>query len=194
MDLLDYRELPERRAVRQDRLGRHVRARRPRPPAGLLREDPPPAQARRPADEPRHHRRRHAQPPARRRASATSSSATSSRAASCCTCRTCCETMAEAGLEPVDVENLRPHYATHAVGLERRARGAARPGAQGHARNASCAPTGSTSPAARCASSAAGSRCYQMLGARPTGDIGDGPMRGAQSAFPFNRGYMYPQS
>ena len=34
----------------------------------------------------------------------------------------------------------------------------------------------------------------QMLAARPTGDIGDGPMRGAQSQFPFNRGYMYPPS
>ena len=55
------------RAVRQDRLGRHVRACRPGPAAGLLRQDPRPAQARRAAAEPRHHRRRHAQPPARLR-------------------------------------------------------------------------------------------------------------------------------
>jgi cyclopropane-fatty-acyl-phospholipid synthase len=32
---------------------------------------------------------------------------------------------------------------------------------------------------------------YQMLASRPTGDVADGPMRGAQSAYPFNRGYMY---
>ena len=34
---------------------------------------------------------------------------------------------------------------------------------------------------------------HQMLCARPTGDVESGPMRGAQSEFPFNRGYMYPQ-
>jgi cyclopropane-fatty-acyl-phospholipid synthase len=33
---------------------------------------------------------------------------------------------------------------------------------------------------------------HQMLCARRTGDPGSGPMRGAQSAFPFNRSYMYP--
>jgi cyclopropane-fatty-acyl-phospholipid synthase len=30
-----------------------------------------------------------------------------------------------------------------------------------------------------------------MLASRPSGDVADGPMRGAQCAFPFNRGYMY---
>jgi cyclopropane-fatty-acyl-phospholipid synthase len=34
---------------------------------------------------------------------------------------------------------------------------------------------------------------YQMLCARRTDDVATGPMRGAQSAYPFNRGYMYPQ-
>ena len=34
---------------------------------------------------------------------------------------------------------------------------------------------------------------HQMLASRPSGDVGEGPMRGAQSAFPFNRGYMYAQ-
>ena len=33
---------------------------------------------------------------------------------------------------------------------------------------------------------------YQMLAARPTGDPASGVLRGAQSAYPFNRGYMYP--
>jgi hypothetical protein len=28
---------------------------------------------------------------------------------------------------------------------------------------------------------------------RRTGDPAHGPMRGAQSDYPFNRGYMYPQ-
>jgi len=31
----------------------------------------------------------------------------------------------------------------------------------------------------------------QVLASRPTGSPGDGPMRGAQSAYPFNRGYVY---
>ena len=34
---------------------------------------------------------------------------------------------------------------------------------------------------------------YQMLSARPDGDVATGPMRGAQSSYPFNRGYMYPE-
>ena len=181
------------RAVRQDRLGRHVRARRPGPPARVLRQDPPPAQAGRPAAEPRHHRRRHAQPPARRRASATSSSATSSRAASWCTSRTCSRRPPTPGLEAVDVESLRPHYAktlwawsdaleaqlgtrAHADHRHRAARLPALPRRQRdvlRARLALAAPD-----ALRAAAPATSS---------------DGPMRGAQSAFPFNRGYMYPQ-
>jgi cyclopropane-fatty-acyl-phospholipid synthase len=32
---------------------------------------------------------------------------------------------------------------------------------------------------------------HQMLAARPSGHVDDGPMRGAQSSFPFQRGYMY---
>jgi cyclopropane-fatty-acyl-phospholipid synthase len=32
---------------------------------------------------------------------------------------------------------------------------------------------------------------HQMLAARPSGDVSMGPMRGAQTAFPFQRGYMY---
>ena len=34
----------------------------------------------------------------------------------------------------------------------------------------------------------------QMLASRPTGGIADGPMRGAQSQYPFNRGYMYQKT
>ena len=32
---------------------------------------------------------------------------------------------------------------------------------------------------------------HQMLSARRTGDVESGPMRGAQSSYPFNRAYMY---
>jgi cyclopropane-fatty-acyl-phospholipid synthase len=32
---------------------------------------------------------------------------------------------------------------------------------------------------------------YQMLAARPSGHVGHGPMRGAQSGYPFNRSYIY---
>ena len=34
---------------------------------------------------------------------------------------------------------------------------------------------------------------HQMLAAKPTGDVEAGPMRGAQSSYPFNRAYMYPR-
>jgi cyclopropane-fatty-acyl-phospholipid synthase len=30
-----------------------------------------------------------------------------------------------------------------------------------------------------------------MLATRPTGDAADGPMRGAQSDYPFNRSHIY---
>ena len=32
---------------------------------------------------------------------------------------------------------------------------------------------------------------HQMLSAHRTGEIDSGPMRGAQSSYPFNRAYMY---
>jgi cyclopropane-fatty-acyl-phospholipid synthase len=31
---------------------------------------------------------------------------------------------------------------------------------------------------------------HQTLASRPSGDLADGPMRGAQSGYPFNRDYM----
>jgi cyclopropane-fatty-acyl-phospholipid synthase len=30
-----------------------------------------------------------------------------------------------------------------------------------------------------------------MLASNPSGKVGEGPLRGAQSSFPFNREYMY---
>ena len=106
---------------------------------------------------------------------------------------TCSQRPAEAGLEPVDVESLRPHYARTLWAWSDCARGAAR-----HARARS--PTDTVLRAYRLylAGSAmcferAWLSLYQMLSVRPDRRRRDGPMRGAQSAYPFNRGYMYPQ-
>ena len=110
--LLDYRDVPEDAAVRQDRERRHVRARRAQEPAActsarsfaLLKPG-------RPRDEPRHH----AELGRRRRSSAAtsarSSTNTCSRAASSTHISRVIEEMSEQGLESWDVESLRPHYA-----------------------------------------------------------------------------------
>jgi cyclopropane-fatty-acyl-phospholipid synthase len=98
--------------------------------------------------------------------------------------------MADAGFEPLDIENLRPHYArtlwAWSDGLESQL---------GRAREI----TGEKVVRAYrlylagCAMSFEQGwiSLHQMLAARPTGSVADGPMRGAQSAFPFQRGYMY---
>ena len=102
------------------------------------------------------------------------------------------EQTADAGLEPVDVESLRPHYAktlwAWSDALEAQL---------GTARTL----TTDTVLRAYRLYLAGSAMCferawlslYQMLCARRTGDVESGPMRGAQSAYPFNRGYMYPQ-
>jgi cyclopropane-fatty-acyl-phospholipid synthase len=102
------------------------------------------------------------------------------------------ESTAAAGLEPVDVESLRPHYArtlwAWSDALEAQL-GAAR------------TLTTDTVLRAYRLYLAGSAMCferawlslYQMLSARPNGDVGSGPMRGAQSSYPFNRGYMYPE-
>ena len=98
--------------------------------------------------------------------------------------------MSDAALEAVDVENLRPHDGrtlwAWSDALEARLT---------HAREV-------TSPAVLRAYRLylAGSAMafeqgwislHQMLATRPSGTVTDGPMRGAQSVFPFNREYMY---
>jgi cyclopropane-fatty-acyl-phospholipid synthase len=102
------------------------------------------------------------------------------------------EKTADAGLEPVDVESLRPHYAktlwAWSDALEAQL-GAAR------------TVTTDTVLRAYRLYLAGSAMCferawlslYQMLSARRNGDVESAPMRGAQSAYPFNRGYMYPQ-
>ena len=101
------------------------------------------------------------------------------------------EATSESGLEAVDVESLRPHYAktlwAWSDALEAQL---------GTARTL----TTDTVLRAYRLYLAGSAMCFerawlslhQMLCARPSGDVDSGPMRGAQSAFPFNRGYMYP--
>ena len=98
--------------------------------------------------------------------------------------------MAEAGLEAVDVENLRPHYArtlwAWSDALEARLARAREITRETVVRayrlylagSAMCFEQGWIS-------------LHQMLASRPSGDPRSGALRGAQSAYPFNRGYMY---
>ncbi len=99
--------------------------------------------------------------------------------------------MSEASLEPVDIESLRPHYArtlwAWSDALEARLSAAREITGEGVVRayrlylagSAICFEQGWLS-------------LYQMLATRPSGDVSEGPMRGAQSRFPYNREYMYP--
>jgi cyclopropane-fatty-acyl-phospholipid synthase len=98
--------------------------------------------------------------------------------------------MADAGLEMVDTENLRPHYArtlwAWSDNLESRL---------AHAREvvgervlrayrlylAGCAMAFERGWIA----------LHQMIATRPSGNIDDGSLRGAQSVYPFNRSYIY---
>jgi cyclopropane-fatty-acyl-phospholipid synthase len=106
--------------------------------------------------------------------------------------------MSAANLEMLDTENLRPHYArtlwAWSDALEAQLEEARR-------------VLATTSNAANAEKILRAYRLYlagsamsfergwmslhQILAARPSGDVEDGPMRGAQSAFPFNRSYMY---
>jgi cyclopropane-fatty-acyl-phospholipid synthase len=100
------------------------------------------------------------------------------------------EMMSEAQLEPLDLENLRPHYA--------RTLWAWSDALEAQLPDARALTSESVVRAYRMylAGSAMGFErgwmaLFQMLAARPSCRIDDGPMPGAQSQFPFNRGYMY---
>jgi cyclopropane-fatty-acyl-phospholipid synthase len=100
------------------------------------------------------------------------------------------EVLSEARFEPLDLENLRPHYARTL-------------GAWSDALEARLAPARSLTRDSvvrayrlYLAGSAMGFEqgwmsLFQILAAKPSGRVADGPMRGAQSPFPFNRSYMY---
>jgi cyclopropane-fatty-acyl-phospholipid synthase len=98
--------------------------------------------------------------------------------------------MAEGGLEALDIENLRPHYArtlwAWSDQLESRL---------AHAREVTSEQVLRAYRLYLAGSAMAFEQgwisLHQMLASRPTGAAADGPMRGAQSAFPFNREYIY---
>jgi len=98
--------------------------------------------------------------------------------------------MADAGLEALDVENLRPHYArtlwAWSDALESRLSRAAELAGEKVLRAYRLYLAGSAMSFERGWIS-----LHQMLAGRPSGSVDDGPMRGAQSVFPFQRGYMY---
>jgi cyclopropane-fatty-acyl-phospholipid synthase len=101
------------------------------------------------------------------------------------------EVMSEGHLEPLDLENLRPHYA--------RTLWAWSDALESQLDQARAITRESVVRAYRfyLAGSAMGFEqgwmaLFQMLAAKPSGRIDDGSMRGAQSGYPFNRAYMYP--
>ena len=101
------------------------------------------------------------------------------------------EVMADQGLEALDVENLRPHYArtlwAWSDGLEAHLDAARKIAGERVLRAFRLYLGGSALSFERGWIS-----LHQMLAARPDGDAAGGALRGAQSAYPFNRGYMYP--
>jgi cyclopropane-fatty-acyl-phospholipid synthase len=100
------------------------------------------------------------------------------------------QVMAEQGLEGLDTENLRPHYAktlwAWSDGLESNLQTAHALTGERTLRAYRLYLAGSAMAFER-----GWLALHQMLAARPSGRIGEGPLRGAQSVFPFNRQYMY---
>jgi cyclopropane-fatty-acyl-phospholipid synthase len=97
--------------------------------------------------------------------------------------------LAESGLEGLDTENLRPHYArtlwAWSDALEAQLPEATRIAGERTVRAYRLYLAGSAAAFER-----GWMALHQTLAARPTGDPRDGPMRGAQSGYPFNRDYM----
>ena len=100
------------------------------------------------------------------------------------------EVMSEAQLEPLDLENLRPHYArtlwAWSDALEARLSSARQLTREDVVRAYRLYLAGSAM-----AFEQGWMGLFQILASRPSGRVAEGPMRGAQSAFPFTRGYMY---
>lgn len=106
--------------------------------------------------------------------------------------------MAAAGLEMVDTENLRPHYArtlwAWSDGLEARLEEAQRVlETTGNVADAQKVLRAYRLYLAGCAMifEQGWIGLYQILAARPDGQLQTGSLRGAQSTYPFNREYMY---
>ena len=96
----------------------------------------------------------------------------------------------EEEFEPLDLENLRPHYArtlwAWSDALEARLAVARGLTSERVVRAYRLYLAGSAMGFEQGWMS-----LFQMLAAKPSGRMEDGPMRGAQSQFPFNRGYLY---
>ena len=99
-------------------------------------------------------------------------------------------TMAEAGWEALDIENLRPHYArtlwAWSDALEAQLDEARRLMPEPTLRAYRLYLAGSATAFERGWMS-----LHQVLAAKPSGDLAAGAMPGAQSAYPFTRDYMY---
>ena len=109
--------------------------------------------------------------------------------------------MAVAGLETVDVENLRPHYArtlwAWSDALEEQLDEAQRVlETTGNVETASKVLRAYRLYLAGCAMTFEQGwiGLHQILATRPDGQLQTGSVRGAQSTYPFNREYMYPSS
>ena len=100
------------------------------------------------------------------------------------------EVMAEAALEPLDLENLRPHYAktlwAWSDSLEAQLSQARDLTQDSIVRAYRLYLAGSAMSFEQ-----GWLQLFQMLASRPSGRVAEGRMRGAQSPYPFNRGYMY---
>jgi len=100
------------------------------------------------------------------------------------------QVMSEANLEPLDMENLRPHY-----GRTLWAWSDALEAQLGRARELTHERVVRAYRLYLAGSAMSFERgwisLFQMLASRPSGDVAEGPMRGAQSSFPFNRSYIY---
>jgi len=107
--------------------------------------------------------------------------------------------MAHAGLEMVDTENLRPHYARTLWSWSDALEAALEPARQVLVAKAGPERADKALRAYRLylAGSALGFErgwlaLHQILAVRPDGNMGSGTMTGAQSVYPFTRDYMYP--
>lgn len=100
------------------------------------------------------------------------------------------EVMSDAQFEPLDLENLRPHYArtlwAWSDALEARLAQARELTRENVVRAYRVYLAGSAMGFEQGWMS-----LFQMLAARPDGQVQLHPMRGAQSPYPFNRGYIY---
>lgn len=98
--------------------------------------------------------------------------------------------LSASGLELLDVENLRPHYArtlwdwSHA--LESRLDQARELASEAHVRAYRLYLAGSATAFERGWLS-----IHQLLASRPDGNLDSGSLRGAQCSYPFQRGHLY---